>query len=465
MKAVGKISLGVLGCGTVGSALVELISAQADDIYANTGIQLEVSKIGVKSLAKKRPSVVGKNLLTQDLEGIVSDPNIDIIVELMGGVDPARKLLTKALENSKPVVSANKEVLAKYGSELFQSAKKGEVQLAFEASVAGAIPVVRTLQHSLLGEPVNRITGILNGTTNYILSSITESGMNYSQALKKAQELGYAERDPSDDVSGKDSAFKIAILASIAFGKALDIKDVYCEGIQSVDLEDINYARQMGYTLKLLATAEKHSLKAQKKNAGKSLAHAIAVRVHPAMVPSQHLLAKVSGSYNAIYIEGAAAGQLMLSGRGAGGEPTAAAVLGDILDLARRPGRSDGHLENTSRIPKVEVLPIDELSVAYYLRLEVEDSPGVLAEVAKAFGENQVSIRSMEQLAKNPDSFNLPNRIASSEKSDKKSLASLIFITHIAEERNFQATLKALRSIKSVKNILTSLRVMDFENY
>ncbi len=469
MKAVGKISLGILGCGTVGSALVDLISAERSNIYADTGIQLEVVKIGVKSLNRQRPSSIDRSLLTQDLQAIVNDPDIDIIVELMGGVDPARELLKAALKNSTPVVSANKEVLAKYSGDLFKSAQKGGVRLAFEASVAGAIPVIRTLQHSLLGESVSRITGILNGTTNYILSSITEDSVGYKAALTKAQELGYAERDPSDDVSGKDSAYKIAILASLAFGGTVDINHIYCEGIQAVDMEDIVYAQQMGYTLKLLATAEKTTVqKRSNQKRSKTSGNVLAIRVHPAMVPSQHPLAKVSGSYNAVYIEGSAIGQLMLSGHGAGGEPTAAAVLGDILDLAQRPMSPSGHSGNEISTP-AEVLSIDELSVAYYLRLEVQDSPGVLAEVAKAFGENNVSIRSMEQLPKNSGSLDLPNQSAKgkkqSKKQGKKGLASLIFITHIAEEKNFQATLKALRSIKSVKNILTSLRVMDFENY
>ena len=426
-----QVRIGLLGCGTVGSALAELIDAQADEIFTRLGLKLDIVKVGVSSTKKPRPKCLSKKIITTDLSEIISDPEIQIIVELMGGVKPAKDLAVQALASKKILVTANKELLARHGPELFEVAQRSGSRILYEAAVAGAIPLVRTLRESLLGEPVKRLTGILNGTTNYVLSSMTESKSSYEEALAKARDLGYAESDPSSDVSGQDAAFKLVLLAGIAFGQAVDPNSVFCEGIEGVDAQDIVYAGRLGYTLKLLATCEK-------------LNGQIAIKVHPAMVPNQHPLASVDGSFNAIFIEGDAVGQLMLHGYGAGGAPTASAVLGDILDAATRPAPQIGDLN----LGPADIRPIEELESAYYLRMEVEDRPGVLAAVAQTFGSHNISIRLMEQ---------------DMEYELKDGPARLIFITHRAKEKDFAATKQELQQLDAVKNIASSLRVVEMD--
>jgi homoserine dehydrogenase len=376
---------------------------------------------------------VPSELLTTDADGITTDDDIDVVVELIGGVEPARTLVGTALDHKKPVVTGNKELIANVGAELFDKAEKAGVDLLFEASVGGGIPLIRPLRESLAGERITRIMGIVNGTTNYILTKMTEDGAEYADALAEAQSLGYAERDPTADVEGYDAGAKAAILASIAFGVNVVAGDVYREGISSVTAQDIDFAARLGYVVKLLAIAE--------RDAGDTH-NEVAVRVHPAMIPATHALAAVRESFNAVFIEGEAVGEVMLYGRGAGGLPTASAVLGDLIDaasnLTRRTHAPLGGLADA------RIRPIDDLRSQYYLSLEVADRPGVLAAVAGVFGEHGVSIKSMEQEGLGDE-------------------ARLIFITHTATERDVQATLHDLRQLDAVDRVGSLLRVIGRE--
>ncbi len=424
------VTIGLLGCGSVGGALVELIAERADAIADTTGLRLGIGSVAVRSAAKSR-SGLSDDLLTTDARAVVNDPTIDVIVEVIGGIEPARELILEAMKNGKPVITANKELLANCGAELYGAAAAAGVDLLFEAAAAGAIPIVRPLRESLLGEDVRRIMGIVNGTTNYILTKMAEEGADYGEALGEAQRLGYAERDPTADVEGFDAGAKAAIMASLAFGARVVAGDVYHEGISEVSQADIAFAHRLGYEIKLLAIAEVF---------GTGTDREIGVRVHPSMVPADHPLAAVRDSYNAVFVEGAAAGQLMFYGRGAGGRPTASAVLGDLIDAALNLGqRSHRRVPGGGQPAKIR--PIDELESAYYLNLEVDDSPGVLAEVAGVFGRHGVSIRSMEQEGLGRE-------------------ARLVFITHLARERDLQATVSELRSLGVVTGVRSLMRVI-----
>ncbi len=423
------VKVGLLGCGNVGAALVRLIDEQADAIAARTAVRLEVARVAVHSPAKERPVDFEPGILTTDAESIVTDPAIDVVVEVIGGIEPARTLIRSALEAGKPVVTANKELLANVGSELHDAAADAGVELLFEAAVAGAIPLIRPLRQSLAGERLRRVMGIVNGTTNFILTRMTERGSSFQEALAEAQTLGLAERDPTADVEGFDAGAKAAIIASVAFGVRVVAGDVYREGISSITAADIAFARRLGYVVKLLAIVE-------------SIDDEIAVRVHPAMVPVDHPLATVRESFNAVFIEGDAVGELMLYGRGAGGRPTASAVLGDLIDAAANLGRGTRTAPN--EIAKARIRPIDELSSQYYLNLEVADRPGVLAAVAGVFGAHDVSIKTAEQEGLGDE-------------------ARLIFITHTARERDMQATLHGLHALDVVDRVGTLLRVIGGE--
>jgi len=324
VESQGKVvRIGVLGCGNVGAAFVRLVEQQGATIQLRTGIRLEVVSVAVRNMSRDRDVQLPEGLLTRDAHAVVADPSIDLIVEVIGGIEPARELIAAALAAGKPVVTANKELLANVGGELYAAADAAGVDLLFEAAVAGGIPVIRALRESLRGEPVSRVMGIINGTTNFILTKMSEEGADYSAALSEAQRLGFAERDPTADVEGFDAGAKAAILASIAFGAKVVAGDVYHEGISRVTAADIAVAKRLGYVIKLLGIAERD------RETGE-----IAVRVHPAMVPNTHPLASVRESYNAVFIEGDAVGSLMFYGRGAGGNPTASAVLGDVIDAA-----------------------------------------------------------------------------------------------------------------------------------
>jgi len=422
--------VGLLGCGNVGAALVELIRTRADDIAARTGLRLEVARVAVRNTAKDRNVELPDGVLTHDAADVVADPSIDLVVEVIGGIEPARTLILDALAGGKPVVTANKELLANVGAELFAAAEDAGVDLLFEAAVAGGIPLIRPLRESLVGEDVARVMGIVNGTTNYILTKMTEEGWSYAEALAEAQSLGYAERDPTADVEGFDAGAKAAIIATIAFGAKVVAGDVFHEGISGVTSSDIDHARRLGYQIKLLAIAERYD------------DGSVAVRVHPAMVPDAHPLASVRDSFNAVFVEGEAVGDLMFYGRGAGGFPTASAVLGDVIDAAANLAK--GTHASLGSFGKARIRPIDELRSAFYLNLVVEDRPGVLAAVAGVFGAHGVSIRSMEQ--------------ESLDSGD--SGARLTFITHTAREADLRSTLGELRGLDAVRSVGSVLRVI-----
>ncbi|MBA2283366.1 MAG: homoserine dehydrogenase [Acidimicrobiia bacterium] len=421
--------VGLLGCGNVGAPLLQLLTTQADEIEARTGLRLEITRVAVRSASKERGVDIDPALLTTDAAHVVADPGVDVIVEVIGGIEPARELILAALAAGKPVVTGNKELLANVGAELFAAAEAAGKDLLFEAAVAGGIPLIRPLRESLVGERIRRVLGIVNGTTNFILTKMTEEGAEYGDVLAEAQRLGYAERDPTADVEGFDAGAKAAIIASIAFGARVVAGDVYHEGISGLTSSDIDYARKLGYVVKLLAIAE------QSADDG-----SIGVRVHPAMVPTTHPLASVRESYNAVFVEGEAVGNLMFYGRGAGGMPTASAVLGDLIDAAANL-RKGAHASLGS-LAKADIRPIDDSSSEYYLNVEVADRPGVLASVAGVFGAHGVSIRAMEQEGLGDG-------------------ARLVFITHTAVERDLQATLHELRELDSVHRVVSMLRVVS----
>jgi homoserine dehydrogenase len=422
------VRIGLLGCGNVGAALVQLVERQADVIEARTGVRLQISRVAVRNISRDREVELPEGVLTRDAHSVVNDPTVDVIVEVMGGIEPARELIAAAIAHGKPVITANKELLANVGHELWAQSDAAGVDLLFEAAVAGGIPLIRALRESLRGEPVTRVMGIVNGTTNFILTKMTDEGADYSAALSEAQRLGFAERDPTADVEGFDAGAKAAIIASIAFGARVVAGDVYHEGISGVTAADIAIARRLGYVVKLLAIAEKIED-----------TETIAVRVHPAMVPMNHPLASVRDSYNAVVVEGDAVGQLMFYGRGAGGFPTASAVLGDVIDAAvNLQKKTFGSIGSFKRVP---VMPIDETSSQYLIGLDVEDKPGVLHAITGVFANHGVSIRAAEQEGIDDD-------------------ARLVFITHRAREADVQACVSEFRKSPAVRRASGLIRVI-----
>ena len=419
--------MGVLGCGTVGSSFYELITQQADEIARRTGMRLELAAVAVRDTSKERPGV-DSSLLTTDSAAVVADPTIDVIIETMGGVDHTKELVLSAFANGKAVVTANKELLALHGPELFEAADAAGVDLALEASVAAGLPFIRALRESLTGEDISRAMGIVNGTTNYILSQMTENGASYDDALAEAQRLGFAEADPTADVGGFDAGSKAAIIATLAFRQAVRAGDVFVEGIESITADDIANAERLGYAIKLLAVVER------------SDSGAIAARVHPTMVPQNHPLATVRDSFNAVYVEGTGIDQIMFYGRGAGGHPTAAMMVGDAIDVANNLG--SGCARGVGPLPDATIVPIDDVSSAFYISVDARDQPGVLADIAGAFGARRVSIRSMEQ------------------ENGPEGTARLVFITHDAVESDLRATLDDLRGLDVVNEIGQVLRVI-----
>jgi homoserine dehydrogenase len=426
MDGNSTVRVGVLGYGNVGAAVVALIGENGDTIAARTGLRLEVARVAVRDMSKAR---AGFSMFTDDAAGVVVDPEVDLIVEVIGGLQPAKDLVLAALKAGKPVVTANKELMAACGAELFDAAAKAGVDLLFEAAVAGAIPLMRPLRESLAGDRIKRVLGIVNGTTNFILTRMTESGQSFDEALAEAQALGYAERDPTADVEGHDAAAKASIIASLAFGVRVVAGDVYREGITAVTADDIRMAGRLGYVVKLLAVID-------------DVGGEVAVRVHPAMVPVAHPLASVRESFNAVFVEGAAAGELMFYGRGAGGRPTASAALGDVIDAAAnlRQGTSAG----VPGLASARIRPIDEVLGQYYLSLDVADRPGVLEQVAAAFARHLVSIVQVLQTGMGQE-------------------ARLVLVTHTALERDMQATVAELRELDSVDRVGTLLRVIGAE--
>jgi homoserine dehydrogenase len=429
--AAPTVRVALLGCGNVGAALAELLVTRQDDIADRTGIRLELVGIAVADGKQARPASIPPELIGTDAAALVARADVDVVVEVIGGLHPAHELIETALRSGKPVVTANKALLAVAGAELAEVAAAAGVDLLYEAAVAGAIPIIRPLRESLAGEQIVRVMGIVNGTTNFILTRMEEDASSYDDALAEAQRLGMAERDPSADVDGHDAAAKAAILAALAFGSDVVDADVHREGITGISASDVAYANRLGYAVKLLAVAEL-------VDGGPELS----VRVHPAMVPRTHPLAAVRGAFNAVFVEGAVSGELMLYGRGAGGGPTASAMLGDLVDASRnlRAGAPAPAPKRTS----TRVRPQAELRSAFYLSMDVADQPGVLAAVAKVFGDHEVSIRAMEQVGLADE-------------------ARLIFLTHVAREGDLLATIDELRMLRAVDRVSGVLRVITHE--
>lgn len=424
-----SIGVAVLGMGNVGTEVVRILDESAADLRARVGARLELRGVAVRDLTKSRK--IDQSLLTDDPESLVTRDDVDVVVELMGGIDPARGVIRRALESGKSVVTANKALLAEYTGELAEAAAKAKVDLYFEAAVAGAIPVIRPLTQSLAGDSVDRVAGIVNGTTNFILSAMAETGADYAETLAEAGRLGYAEADPTADVEGYDAAAKAAILASIAFHTRVTAADVYREGITSVTPADLVAARKFDCTIKLLSICERL------RDADGT--QRVSARVYPALIPLSHPLASVNGAFNAVVVEAENAGRLMFYGQGAGGSPTASAVLGDLVMAARNKvhgGR--GPLEST--YASLPIATIDEVPTRYYVSMKVADRPGVLAQIAGEFSKRSVSLAAVRQEGAGED-------------------ARLIVVTHRAPDRAQSECVAALEDMDEVIKVSSVLRL------
>lgn len=421
------IRVALLGCGTVGTEVVRLMTEQADDLEARVGAPLEL--VGIAVRRPERHPDVPQELLTTDAQALI-DKDIDVVVEVIGGIDPVQGWLERALEAGASVVSANKVLIAEAGVALHEIAERSGADLYYEAAVAGAIPILRPLSESLSGDRINRVIGIVNGTTNFILSRMDETGSSFTEALAEATELGYAEADPTADVDGFDAASKAAILAGLAFHTPVVASDVYREGISNVTAADVASAEEMGCTIKLLTICER---------VGEPGDEAVAVRVHPAMLPRSHPLAGVGDAFNAVFVEADAAGPLMFYGKGAGGAPTASAVLGDLVAAARNKiAHSLGAA--VPRYAGLPVRPMGKTPTRYHISLDVTDRAGVLAQVAQAFADNGVSISTVRQEGRGTD-------------------AKLVIVTHIAPDEALAETVEKLRGSEIVHDVLSVMRV------
>ncbi len=420
------LRVALLGCGTVGSEVVRLLQSNGEDLAARIGAPLELAGIAVRRLGRRRDLDVDEALFTSDAAGLVAREDVDLVVEVIGGIEPARSLLVSALKAGKGVITANKALLAEDGATLHAAALEGGADLYYEASTAGAIPILRPLRESLAGDHVSRVMGIVNGTTNFILTRMDEVGMGFSEALDEATALGYAEADPTADVEGFDAAAKAAILAGLAFHTRVTAADVHREGISDVTAADVASAKAMGCVVKLLAIAEREG-------------DGVAVRVHPAMIPRSHPLASVREAYNAVFVEAASAGQLMFYGRGAGGAPTASAVLGDLVAVARNT-LSGARGAGESAYADLRVRPMGEVVTRFHISLDVADKAGVLAAVANTFSAHDVSIRTVRQEGHGDD-------------------ASLVVVTHVATDAALQAVVEELRGLDVVRAVASVMRV------
>jgi homoserine dehydrogenase len=424
------LKVALLGCGVVGTQVARLLREEAAELAVRSGAQLEIAGIAVRRLSHPRPGV-DRDLLTTDAMGLATRPDVDIVVEVIGGIEPAHSLILAAMERGKPVVSANKALLAEHGEQIHRVSRDYGADLYYEAAVAGAIPILRPLRESLAGDTVHRVMGIVNGTTNFILDRMDSSGADFSESLEEAQALGYAEPDPTADVEGFDAAAKAAILASLAFHTRVTASDVYREGITEVTAADIASAKLLGRIVKLLAICERTD-------------EGVAVRVHPAMIPRTHPLAAVGGAFNAVFVDAKSAGQLMFYGAGAGGTPTASAVLGDIVAVARNrlAGTRGPEVTTYADLP---VLPMGDTLTRYHVSLDVADKPGVLAPVAEAFARHGVSIQAVRQTSRGTE-------------------ALLVIVTHEARDADLAATISELQALPVVRAVASVMRVEGEEN-
>ncbi len=426
-----EINVAILGFGTVGQGTAKIIIDNASQWMKKCGADIKIRKVLVRNLNQKRMVDLPPGTLTDKWEDIIADRDIQVVIEVMGGIEPAKKYIIEAISKGKNIITANKDLLADHGEEIFNAANQYGVDVYFEASVAGGIPIIMPLKKSLAANNILQVMGIVNGTTNYILTKMSKEKMSYDEALKRAQELGYAEADPAADVGGYDAARKIAILASIAFHTRVKLNDVFIEGITNLTARDIQFAQELGYAVKLLGIA--------RENQGK-----IEVRVHPALISANHPLANVNDSFNAVFVQGDAVGETMFFGRGAGQMPTASSVAGDLVSIANNiRNNSTGQLGCTCYEHK-EILSILEINTKYYLRLYVIDRPGVLASIAGVFGENGVSLASVLQKNSSPDN-----------------IAELVVITHAVKERDIQNALETIRNMPITKSIGNLIRVEE----
>lgn len=430
-----KVKIALLGLGNVGRGVWKIIHANSEEISKRSGYKVEIAKILVRDASKPRGIDVSDDIITTDFNEILNDDSIKIVVEVMGGIEPAREYMLAAMSKKKHIVTANKMLLATKGDEIFQKADQEGVMFNYEASVAGGIPIIQGINESLTANKINSLYGIINGTTNYILSKMELEGSKFEDVLKEAQALGYAEADPTSDVEGYDAQYKLAILSSLAFGTKIDVDNVYREGITKVTDVDIQYAKNFGMVIKLLAIV-------------KDIEGKLQLRVHPTMIPKTHPLANVHDSFNAVFLNGNAVGDLMFYGRGAGELPTGSAVVGDVVAILR----SDIDIENPVPVVKnnlwdKEITHMDDIESKYYIRTTVDDRPGVLGEITAILGNNGVSLRSVIQ-----------NGAA---KEDK---VALVLLTHYTKESQIQQALNNIKKLDSVKSVDNIIRIEDFEN-
>ncbi len=426
-----SIGLGLLGLGTVGSGVVKILRAEAKSIEEKTGLRISLRKACVRSLSKKRAVAVPRSVLTTRAKDVIEDPSVDIVVELMGGIHPAKELILKAMEDGKQVVTANKALLAEQGEAVYRQAAHYSRQVGIEASVCGGIPIVQALREGLASNNVTHFLGIVNGTCNYILSSMSQRGVSFQQALKEAQAKGYAEADPALDIDGVDSAHKLAILARLAFRSDIDFKRIPTEGIRHLAAADIAYAAELGYVIKLLAI-------------GKKMKDGVELRVHPTLLPLNHPLATVRGVYNAVFVQSDQAGDQLFYGRGAGQMPTASAVMSDVIDISRKIATHSAYRSaEVKPLRHLKVLDVERSVSKYYLRFQAADKPGVLGRIAQTLGDNGISILSVHQKeSHSPDS------------------APVVILTYEASEKNIR---KALRAIDARGEIREKTRVIRVE--
>ena len=426
-----KVKVGLIGLGTVGGGVVDIINKHAEDFKCRAGVDIELARFADRNTERFAELGLDPVLCTTDALEVVADPELDIIIELIGGTGVALEVCKKALESGKHLVTANKAIMATSGHELLMMAQERDLNVRFEASVGGGIPIIGPLKHSLVANEISQVMGIVNGTTNFILTAMADEGIGYDEALSQAQALGYAEADPTADVDGHDAAAKIAILASIAFNTRLTMDQVFTEGIRTIDAADIEYADEYGYAVKLLALANRTD-------------EGIDIRVQPTMIPKLHPLAQVNGVYNAIYVIGDAVGETMFFGPGAGAGAAASAVVGDVIEVAR--DINAGHVTTQCTcIDEIPVRSIDKLRTRYYVRMTVDDKSGVLATTASVFAKHRVSIESLIQHA-----------------NDNEECAEIAYVTHEAYESDVQAALDEIRLLDVVRGVATLIRVEDF---
>ncbi len=424
------IVIGLLGLGVIGSGVLRTVGGKADFISEGIGCPIRVKRVLVRKLEKKRPVEASREMLTTDASGILDDPEINVVIEVLGGENPAHEYIKRAVLNGKYVVTANKEVMAKHGVELLQLAHERKVDIYYEASVGGGIPLIGPFKQDLAANEIVSVKAIINGTTNYILTRMTEDSTEFGAALRRAQELGYAEPDPTNDVEGIDAAYKLAILATLAFRIPVRPSDVYREGITRLNSRDFQYARELGYAVKLLAIA-------------KRTGDGVEVRVHPAFVPNSFLLAQVNDVFNAVHVEGDLVGKVLFYGQGAGPAPTSSAIVADVIDLAHNITKGVSNRPSFRPKASLALRPMADVQTRFYLRLQVADQPGVLAQIARIFGDNDISIASVIQ----------------KEVTEVAPFAEIVIMTHLAREKHMQKALAEVAGLPLVKEIGNFIRV------